>query len=157
MDISTYSANRTSVMDVDEINQAEDNGVAGSLSQGIIEEDNQNSDQHGRNDNPTASLDFHTPASQSPQDTMERTDNHTSFENTYQDQLAEANDYFTPSLDLNAPASQSPRDTMQLTDNHTSIVNTFQDQSPEAIGGWHILELQVCQFLLTRGAKMTEN
>ena len=72
---STYRANGTSVMDIDEIDQAEYSGVAGSVSQGIVENENQNSDRHGQNANSTASLDLHAPASQSPQDEMERTDN----------------------------------------------------------------------------------
>ena len=52
---STYSANRTSVMDMDDVDQAEYNGVAGP-SQGIVENKNQNSDQHSQNANSTANL-----------------------------------------------------------------------------------------------------
>ena len=47
VDNGTYSANRASVMDMVDVDQAEYNGVAGSENQGIVENENQNSDQHG--------------------------------------------------------------------------------------------------------------
>ena len=80
VDNGTYSASRASVMDMDDVEQAEYNGVAGSENQGIFENENQNSDQLGQNANSTANLDLHAPGSQFPQDAMERTDDYASIE-----------------------------------------------------------------------------
>ena len=83
VDNDTYSANRASVMDMDDVDQAEHNGVAGSENQGIVENKNQNSDQLGQNANYLANLDLHAPGSQFPQEAMERTDDYASIEKTH--------------------------------------------------------------------------
>ena len=44
-------------MDMDDVDQVEYNGVAGPESQGIVENENQNSDHHSQNANSTANLD----------------------------------------------------------------------------------------------------
>ena len=85
VDNGTYSANRPSFMDREDVDQVEYNGVARSQNQGIVENENQNSDQHGQNANSTANLDLLAPGSQFPQEVMERTDDYASIENTYQE------------------------------------------------------------------------
>ena len=50
-------------------------------------------------------MDLHAPASQSPQDAMERTDNYTSIENTYQGQSSEAIGGLPPYKAASVPAS----------------------------------------------------